>query len=322
MPPIRALVVEDHRDWRKLVRLLFQMRPELQVICEAADGIAAVKKAGELKPDLILLDIGLPKLNGIEAARRIRQLSPTSKVVFLSMDISRDVVKVALDAGGLGYVFKAYAQSDLLPAVDAALRGERFVSDGIKGNKLTDSPGANARCHHEVLFYSDDAVLLESFTRNIVAALKAGNAAVVLATKSHRESLLQRLKAERVDVDGAIQQGTYISLDAAHSISTIIVDGLPDPVRYFEGASGLIVAASEAAQAEHPRVVICSECVGLLWAEGKTDAAIRLEQLGNDLAKIHKVDILCAYPLSSIHGREDEHLFQRICEEHSAVNSR
>jgi DNA-binding NarL/FixJ family response regulator len=322
LPPIRVLVVEDRRDWRKPVRLLFQMRPEWQVICEVSDGLEAVQKARELKPDLILLDIGLPKLNGIEAARRIRLLSPNSKIVFLSMDNSLDVVQVALGTGALGYVYKAHAGSELLPAVEAVLRGERFVSSGIEGDKLTDTPGANAPCHHEVLFHSDDVVFLETFTRCTAGALKTGNAAIVIATKSHRDSLIQRLKADCVDVDGAIQQGRYISLDAANSLSTIMVNGLPDPVRYIEGVSGLIEAASKAAKAEHPRVAICGERVGLLWAEGKTDAAIRLEQLGNDLAKTHEVDILCAYPLGSIHGGEDEHVFQSICAEHSAVYSR
>ena len=125
-----------------------------------------------------------------------------------------------------------------------------------------------------------------------------------------------------MDVDGAIQQGTYISLDAADTLSTIMVNGLPDPVRFVEGVSGLIEAASKAAKAEHPRVLLCGERAGLLWAEGKTDAAIRLEQLCNDLAKAHEADILCAYPLSSFHGEEDERAFQSICAEHSAVYSR
>jgi DNA-binding NarL/FixJ family response regulator len=298
------------------------MRPEWQVICEASDGLEAVKKHGEVKPDLILLDIGLPKLNGIEAAWRIRQLSPNSKIVFLSMDNSPDVVEVALGAGALGYVCKADPQSDLLPAIEAVLRGERFVSSSIEGCELTEAPETKTTHRHEVQFYSDDSVFLDSFTRFIAAALKAGNGAIVVATKSHRESLIQRLKAECVDVVGAIQRGTYISLDAAETLSTIMVNGLPDSVRFFEGVSGLIEAASKAAKVEHPRIAFCGERVGLLWAEGKTDAAIRLEQLCNDLAKTHEVDILCAYPLGSIHRGEDEHAFQRICSEHSAVYSR
>ena len=144
LPAIRVLVAEDRSDWRKLVRLLFQIRPEWQVICEVSDGSEAVKKSQELKPDVILLDTDLPKLDGIEAARRIRLLSPTSKIVFLSMEHSADIVQAALGTGALGYVSKADTQSDLMSAVETVLRGEPFVSRSIKGYKLPDTPGANA----------------------------------------------------------------------------------------------------------------------------------------------------------------------------------
>jgi DNA-binding NarL/FixJ family response regulator len=314
-------VADDYEGWRRQICLLLKARPELQVICEASDGLEAVQRAEELKPDLIVLDIGLPTLNGIEAARRIRMLAPESKILFLSQESSVDVVREGLKLGALGYVVKARAGIELLPAVETVLRGERFVCSSIKGYKLTESPEAKTTHRHEVQFYSDDAVLVDSFTRFIAAALKADNPAIVLVTKSHWDSLLQRLKAESVDVDDAIQQGICISLDAADTLSTLMVNGLPDPVRFFEGVSGLIDAASKAAKAERPRVAFCGERVGLLWAEGKTDAAIRLEQLCNDLCKTHEVDILCAYPLSSIHGEEDEHEFQSICAEHTAVHS-
>lgn len=132
LPSIRVLVADDYEDWRNLVRLLLQARPEWQVLFEAKDGSEAVQKTEELKPDLILLDIGLPKLNGIEAARRIRQHSPNSKIVFLSMDNSLDVVQEALGTGAQGYVYKGRAPSDLQPAIDAALRGEQFVSCMLK----------------------------------------------------------------------------------------------------------------------------------------------------------------------------------------------
>ncbi len=297
------------------------MRPELQVICEASDGPEAVLKAEELKPDLIVLDIGLPKLNGIEAARRIRQLSPSSKIVVLSQNNDLDVVRAAFGTGAQGYVYKADVRSDLLPAIEAVLRGKQFVSSSLKGYEFIDTSGEKAPHRHEVLFYSNDTILLDRLTRFIATALKAGNAAIVLATKSHRDSLLQRLKAEGVDTDSALQQGTYISLDAADALSTIMVNDMPDPVRFFGGLGGSIEAAANAAKSERPQVVVFGEAVALLQAEGKADAAIRFEQLGNDLGKTHKVDILCAYPLSSFHGGEDKHIFQSICAEHSAVYS-
>jgi DNA-binding NarL/FixJ family response regulator len=319
---IRILVVDDFEVWRREVLLLLQARPQWQIIAKVSDGSEAVHKARDLKPDLILLDIGLPKLNGIEAARRIRQLSPGSKMIFLSQSNDRDIVRAALGAGALGYVRKTDAGSELLPAVDAVLRGEQFVSSSLKDHEFTDTSGEEAPDCHEVLFYSDDTVLLDRVTRFIAAPLKAGNAAIVLATKSHRDSLLQRLKAEGVDTDGVLGQGTYISLDAADTLSTIMVNSLPDPVLFFRGIGGLIEAAAKAAKSTQPQVVVFGEAVALLHAEGKADAAIRFEQLGNDLAETHDVRILCAYPLRSVHEEEDKHVFRSICREHSAVYSR
>jgi DNA-binding NarL/FixJ family response regulator len=131
-------MADDFEGWRRQVRSLFQSRPRWQVIAEAVDGSEAIQKAEELKPDLILLDIGLPKLNGIEAARQIRKLSPGSKIIFLSQYNDHDVVRAALAIGALGYVHKKDALSELLLAVDSVLRSELFVSSS-NGFKLTDT---------------------------------------------------------------------------------------------------------------------------------------------------------------------------------------
>jgi hypothetical protein len=125
------------------------------------------------------------------------------------------------------------------------------------------------------------------------------------------------LKADGFDIDRAIQQGTYISLDAVATLSSIMVDGVPDPVRFSAGLNGLIEAAAKAAGAEHPRIAIFGECVGLLFAEGNPNAAISLEEIGNDLVKTHNVEILCAYPLR--HARENDQVLKSICAQHTAV---
>ena len=106
MSSIRILITDDYADWRRQVHSLLQARPAWQVIAEASDGLEAVQKAQDLKPEIILLDIGLPQLNGIEAARRIRQLSPSSKIIFLSQNSNLDIVRAALGTGALGYVRK------------------------------------------------------------------------------------------------------------------------------------------------------------------------------------------------------------------------
>jgi CheY-like chemotaxis protein len=314
---IHILIADDYEGWRRQACSLLQARPEWQVMAEAVDGPEAIQKAEELKPDLIVLDIGLPKLNGIEAARRIRQLSPGSKIIFLSLYSSPDLVQDALSTGGLGYVRKSDAQRELLPAVDAVLRGKQFVSSSIKG--FTDTSGEKDPDCHKVLFYSDDTVFLDSCTRFITAALGAGDVAAVVATESHRDSLFERLKAEGLDVDAEIKHGRYISLDVVKTLSTFMVNDMPDWERFLEVVGGLVSGAAKAGKGEHSRVAMWGECAPLLWAEGKVDAAIRLEQLLNQLATIYEFDLTCAYALSSFHSEGDERVFQNICAEHSAV---
>jgi DNA-binding NarL/FixJ family response regulator len=130
---IRVLLVDDFEPFRRFIRTTLQT--ELQIIAEVSDGLEAVSKAEELQPDLILLDIGLPGLNGIEAARQIRKLSPQSKILFLSQESSADVIEEAMNSGAMGYVIKAHAASDLLAAVEAVRQGRKFVSrNGSSGH--------------------------------------------------------------------------------------------------------------------------------------------------------------------------------------------
>jgi len=120
-------VVEDSNSFRKFICSALGKRPEFKIVGEVSDGLEAVHKAEELQPDVIILDMGLPSLNGIEAARRIRNVSTGSKILFVSQESSADVVGEALRTGACGYVVKTDAGSELMEAVDAVLRGMRFV---------------------------------------------------------------------------------------------------------------------------------------------------------------------------------------------------
>jgi DNA-binding NarL/FixJ family response regulator len=338
---VRVFVVEDYEPFRRFVCSTLEKRAGLQVIYEASDGLDAVRKVEELQPDLILLDVGLATLNGIEAARRIRELAPESKILFVSQESSADVVQEALGTGANGYVVKTDAGRELLEAVNAVLRGEQFIGRRFSGHDFVGvsnvRPSQMVRINgtfaplqqntqiahrHDVGFYSDDARLLDDLTQFIVAALKAGNAAIVVATELHRERLLPRLQARGLDIGTAFEQGRYIPLDAADTLSALMLNGMPDPVRFLNLLGDLIVRASKAATAQQARVAIFGECVHLLWAQGNAEAAIQFEKLGNQLANIHDVDILCGYsPGCGEVGMED-HIFQQICAEHSAVYSR
>jgi DNA-binding NarL/FixJ family response regulator len=133
MSIVRVLIVDDFAPWRGFVIEHLQQQPHVRVLGHAADGLEGVQKAEELQPDLILLDISLPKLNGIEMARKVRNLVPKAKILFLSSNADPDVVRAAFCAGGAGYVLKVDAGAALLAGMEAVLLGRQFVSSSLIG---------------------------------------------------------------------------------------------------------------------------------------------------------------------------------------------
>jgi len=225
----RILVVDDFEPWRRFIWSGVSNQPNLQIVAEASDGLEALQKAEQLQPDLILLDIGLPALNGIEAARRIRRLSPNSKILFVSEHRSIDIAKEAIRAGGSGYLVKSSAGNDLLPAMAAVLEGKHFASPSLDAQLFIDTVTADHSSRedvsgtsagnkvevsrdHQVVFYPNDESCIDGFARFAKSAADAGNSVVVVATKSHRPAILERLK-KVLDVDAARERGSLIIAD-------------------------------------------------------------------------------------------------------------
>jgi DNA-binding NarL/FixJ family response regulator len=130
-------VVEDFAPWRHFVIAQLSENHDTRIVGVVSDGLEAVLKAAELQPDLILLDVGLPKMNGIEAARRIRKVAPKSKILFLTQELDVDVARVALSEGH-GYVVKSDADNELITAVEAVLQGKKFVSLQLSRQAFAD----------------------------------------------------------------------------------------------------------------------------------------------------------------------------------------
>jgi len=336
---IRILVVEDYEPLRRFVRSTVAKRPELQVVCEVSDGLEAVFKAAELQPDLIVLDIGLPSLNGIEVARRIRRLAPASRILFLTQESSADVAREALSVGALGYVAKAQAGRELLPALEAVCQGKQFVSSGLSGSDFIHAvdlrdpadfgPGralpslvpekAEIPCRHEARFYSDDASLLVGFASFVETALKAGNVAIAIATASHQHRLFQCLQERDLNIGAAIERKRYVPLDVGDLLAAFMADDLPDPVRFWKSTSDFMVAVAKAARADSQRVAMCGEIAPTLWAKGQANAAIWIEHVWDEIVRACDVDLLCGYVLNSFQKERESHIYDRICAEHSAV---
>lgn len=326
-PSIRVLVVDDHEPWRNFTSMVLQQGPESKLVGEASDGLQAVQLAQQLHPDLIVLDIGLPRLNGIEAARQIRDQSPNSKILFLSENRSQDIAEAALGTGAGGYVVKSDGAGELLRAVKAVFEGGRYISaslaaehsDDPRDRKKTVAPfRAEKKIRHEVEFYADDGEFVNGFARFIEMALKAGNTVIVIATEPHHTSLHQRLVADGFEIPAEINHGRYVPLEATSTLSSFMVNESPDPVLFRKLATDLLAEAARGANGQS-RVVVCGEGVNTLLAAGNLEATVRLERLWNEIAQPYEVDILCGY-FRSAFAEKDTATLEKICAEHTSAH--
>src|ERR1051325_2182322 len=319
--PLRILIVDDFEPWRRFVSSALQ-KVDSQILFEVSDGLEAVYKAEALRPDLILLDIGLPTLNGIKAARQIRDLSPDSKILFLSEENSPEVAEAALEAGGAGYLVKSDAGRELLPAVKALSEGRRYLGARLVGQAFFAAPENNPseeQSLHDLQIYSNDEYLLQGFTSFITSGLSAGNAVVVLVTEAHRLGLVQKLQTQGFDVDAIIKCRSYISIDAQEALASFMVDDQPDSKKFENTVSNLVKTASTAPNGATRRVRACGECAPLLRSEGNSDAALRVEELWDVASHQYGLRTLCGYVSGNLQGLEDQRIFQKICSLHSIV---
>lgn len=298
---------------------MLQKAPWLEIVGRAFDGSEAVRKAQELRPDLILLDIGLPILNGIEVCQRIHQADPDCKILIVTEQRPWEIAQEALRAGANGYLVKVNAYRELLPAIEAVLDGKRFVGADVLTRRDNGSSADRPRGLHNVEFYVDDQGFLEDLAQFAGTALIAGRAAIMVMTGSRREDLFSRLQDRGLDMPAAVAEGRYLAVDAAGALSTVMRGGRPDPSLFLSLWDDLIRRAAKAGKIGDSRVAIFGECVDLLWSQGKVDFAIELEGLGNRLMSMYDIDILCGYSLRRLKGGMHDDNFQRICAEHSAV---
>jgi DNA-binding NarL/FixJ family response regulator len=311
---LRVLVVEDHERFRRVICELLLQRPELLIVGEAADGLDAIRQAEALRPDVVVLDIGLPMLSGIEVARRIRAKVPDAKLMFVTSESSLEVVEQAFRTGGHGYVYKPRLQRDLLPVLDAIVRGAGFVSGGLERIAEGDSLAAH---RHDVVFCSSDAVLIGAFSRFIADQLREGNAVVAAVTAAHERSLQASLEAAEVDVALAIREQRYVPVNVSELLAKATVNGSPDPLRFLDAANDLLTDVTRRATDRHARVAACGEGTSMLWGHEHIEAAVQLEHLWDEIAISRHMDILCAYPLAVRH--QSVAAVRRVCAEHTRV---
>ena len=313
MTPLhRVLVVDDHAAFRRIVCELLQESPGVRIVGEAADGLDAVHQAAALCPDVVILDMSLPSLNGFEVARRIRAAVPHAKVMFVTVETSPEVVEQAFRIGAHGYVYKPRAHRDMLAVIDAITQGAQFVNGGLERVADGDSLASH---HHQAAFCSSDEVLINAFGRFIARGLNDGGTVISLVADAHAEGLRRHL-ALHADLDCAIREQRYMPLRVSDLLAQMMVDDYPDRLKFFSVADGMLTDAAR--RAKNGRVAACGECAPTLWARGHREAAIQLERLWDEVSKHRPMDVLCAYPLSA--RVEKMGALRRLCAEHTSVD--
>jgi len=184
----------------------------------------------------------------------------------------------------------------------------------------SDAPPAGAfGCSHSVQFYDDENVFLEGLSEFVGAALGSGGACVLIATRKHREAVAERLSNWGINTAFAMRGDRYLALDAEETLARFLVDGWPDESLFRAAIVPLLERAKIGLRLRSDALVAFGEMVAVLWAQGRCDAAVRLEGMWNDLLRWHAFSLRCAYPMSLFEDGAQAGLFSRICAEHSEV---
>ncbi|HXA75849.1 MAG TPA: response regulator transcription factor [Candidatus Acidoferrales bacterium] len=203
MPALKVLIADDHEIVRQGLRSMLEAQRECQVVGEAGDGRQAVTLTKELNPDVVILDIGMPTLNGLEATRQILKMRPQTKVLILTMHESDSVIREVLDAGARGYILKTDAGRDLVTAVDSLRRNKTFFTSRVSQMILDGFLKGDPRPQHN----ESGAVRLTPRQREIVQLLAEGKSSKEVAValdlsvktaETHRANIMRKLDCHSV----------------------------------------------------------------------------------------------------------------------------
>ena len=282
----RIVVADDHDTMRAGIASL--LASEFDVVSSVADGQSAVEAAGVLCPDLVVLDISMPRLSGFEAAALIRELPDPPRIVFATAYDDASIDSAASALGASAVVRKREMLTELVPAIRRAL------------------------LFHAVCFYDDSRSLARTVARFIGEGLASSQAAVIVATASHGASLRDELSRMGVDSRERIEQGVLLMFDADEVLSRVMIGSQPDPERFQDTINSIV---DTAAGTRRRLVRIYGEMVDVLWNSGREDAALSLEYLWHRLIAGRKCSLLCGYSSAVRHGDG----FDTICDRHSHV---
>ncbi len=315
-----VLVVDDYEPWRRRVCSELEKSGRWRIAGELTDGDAAVREARAGKPDVIVLDIGLETLNGIEAARRILSDNPAARILFLTGQSSPDIAEAALDTGAAGYLTKTDAGGRLLLAVETVAAGARFISPSLAGRvvDVARRPSLATAHRHSAVFHTHEAPLLDDYARFAESALAAGQTVIAVADRTRLLKIEEQLEARGVALGLAVRQRRYRAVDTAPGLAALVLDGRADFETVLRFARAVI---DEARSSGDRRVALFGEMAPQAWREGHAEAALTLERAWDAAVRATSADVLCGYLIDGARLAENGYaVFRDICGAHGDVH--
>jgi CheY-like chemotaxis protein len=309
-PRPRVLAVDDHPEI--LRQLSAFLAADFDVVGLASDGNQAIELALRVVPDLIVLDVVLPRIDGFQVARRLREVGSPSRIVFTTMHDEEDYAVEAFRSGGWGFVGKTRLHVDLISALEHAIEGRRFIPTLATLFAIPDA-------RHAVQFHSYDHGFVNRVGSFLNHALRRGDAVALVATPAVRAGVAERLRSYGWTVGETGDYGQYHAIDAAESLSQIMANDRPDPERLAQGVEAFELIRVASAEAPEPRLTLVGEIAVPLLLNGNAQGAMEVERLWNDLTRDLPWVGVCCYPMACFADLTDPERFRHVCAEHHAV---
>jgi DNA-binding NarL/FixJ family response regulator len=333
---VEILIADDHDGFRRAVRSVIESKAAYRVCGEARDGVDAVAKVRQLRPDIVLMDINMPRMDGLWATRIIRREMPYCNVIIVTQNDAAIAREQARIVDAKGFVSKSNVVRDLLPTLgrvamenDSSLDrriGERGVSADSHPVRA-DSPAASqsepwcgllssaAPRDHIVQLYQDQQFLNRAVCRFAAAAIANGEGVILVPTVAHWDAFRPRLESEGVDVKAAEKRGQLTVVDADNLLPTFMRDGMPDSPMFLGLAQNVVSQAR--GEGRYSKVRWWGEMVNILWERGEVAASMHLEDQFDQLAHEQDIAIFCSFLMDNFDGDVHARMLPRLGENHS-----
>jgi len=334
MTSVEILIADDSALFRRAVRSFIESQSDYSVCGEAGNGVEALDKVRQLRPAIVLMDINMPRMTGLEATRIIRREIPDCNVIIVTQNDATIAREQARIVDAKGFVTKSDIPRDLLPTIGKVAMENHSSFGQTKNDRSTDDQSARADgasagqgepwCglltsaaprDHIVQLYQDQQFLNRAVCRFAAAAIANGEGIILVPTVAHWDAFRPRLEAEGVDVKAAEKRGQLTIVDADNLLPTFMRDGMPDsPV--FLGLAASVISDARG-DGRYPKVRWWGEMVNLLWERGDVAASMQLEDLFDQLAHQQDIAIFCSFLMDNFNGDVHARMLPRLGENHS-----